>query len=272
VQTVLFAPATRPDLVEKLPRSAPDVGVIDLEDAVPAAAKSAVRGTLTRLRASVRSAGAGQPPRLFVRVNGPRTPWFGDDLSAAIDAGFDGIVVPKVQCADDLVQVPAIDVIAGIETGAGVWHVGDALSHPRIVAAYFGAEDFATDIGAERTPDGREVLYARSRVVLCCRVRGIVPIDQAVIDIHDDAAFLADAAVGRSLGYDGKLCIHPRQVALARTAFAPSAEAIARARAIVAAYAKAAANGTSVAVVAGQMIDEPLAERARAVLRRAEPG
>ena len=271
VQTVLFAPATRPDLVEKLSRSAPDVGVIDLEDAVPAALKSSVRTSLPRLAARARAVDPGRL-RLFVRVNGPRTPWFGDDLKAVADSGFDGIVVPKMQQADDLAQVPDVDVIAGIETAVGVWHVDDVLGHAQIVAAYFGAEDFATDIGAERTEDGREVLYARSRVVLSCRVRGVVPIDQAVLNITDDASFLADATVGRSLGYEGKLCIHPRQVALVRTAFAPSNEAVARARAITAAYAQASAGGAGIAVVDGRMIDLPLVERARAVLRSAQTG
>jgi citrate lyase subunit beta/citryl-CoA lyase len=231
--------------------------------------KISVRHRLPRLRASVPLAGPGQQLRLFVRVNGPATPWFADDIRAALDSGFDGIVVPKLQRADDLADLPELDVMAGIETGIGVSEVDGVLSHPKIVAAYFGAEDFATDIGAERTKEGHEVLYARSRVVLSCRVHQVVPIDQAVLDVTDDDAFLADAAVGRSLGYDGKLCLHPRQVSLVRTAFAPSASAIAWARAVIAAYDEAAANGAGVALVAGAMIDLPLVKRARAVLWRA---
>jgi citrate lyase subunit beta / citryl-CoA lyase len=270
MQAVLFAPATRPDLVAKLFRSSPDVGVIDLEDAVPPQSKSSVRSTLPQLHDSIPLDDPGQQPRLFVRVNGPRTPWFADDLKAVLDSGFDGIVVPKMQHPDDLADVQALDVIAGIETGIGVSEVDHALSHPRVVAAYFGAEDFATDIGAERTAEGQEVLYARSRVVLSCRVHRVVPIDQAVVDVTDDAAFLADARVGRSLGYDGKLCIHPRQVSLVRKAFAPSSSVVARAIAIIAAYDEAAANGTGVALVDGTMIDLPLVQRARAVLRRAQ--
>ena len=118
----------------------------------------------------------------------------------------------------------------------------------RLHALAFGAEDFISDIGGRRTPEGREVLYARSRVVLAAKAAGLAALDQVVIDIRDDERFRRDAVEGRSLGYTGKMCLLPRQVALANEIFTPDRDEIDWSRRLVAAgltRAGAAPEGTT---------------------------
>jgi len=119
-----------------------------------------------------------------------------------------------------------------------------------------------------RTAGGTEVLYARSRVALAARLTGTVAVDQVVTAFGDDDAFVADAEQGRALGYRGKLCIHPAQVALAHRVFSPSEEELDRARRLLTAYERAVDEGRAAIAFEGQMVDEPLARQARAMLQR----
>jgi citrate lyase subunit beta/citryl-CoA lyase len=137
---------------------------------------------------------------------------------------------------------------------------------PPIRWCYFGAEDFVADMGGVRTPENLEVVYARSRVVLAARVSDVRAIDQIVADFRDDAGYLTEAHTARALGYGGKLCIHPAQVSLAHEVFTPSGEQVDRARRLLAAYAEAAARGEATLVFEGEMVDEPMARRARSLL------
>jgi citrate lyase subunit beta/citryl-CoA lyase len=139
-----------------------------------------------------------------------------------------------------------------------------------VTAAYFGAEDFVTDVGGVRTPGNAEVAHARAMVVLAARLAGVPSVDIVVTDFADHDRFRREAAEARALGCAGKLCIHPRQVPLAHEAFVPSAEEVERARRLLAAYEEAAARGTAAIAFEGQMVDEPLAARARAVLAAAD--
>ena len=157
-------------------------------------------------------------------------------------------------------------MLAGIETAAGVAGAGSVLEHSGVAFGYFGAEDFITDMGGVRTDDGLEVLYARSQVALAARLAGVPVLDQVVTAFGDDERFLADAAIGRSIGYSGKLCIPPTQVPLANHCFSPSAEEKERARALLTVWDEAQARGEASVAFEGQMIDEPLARRARNLL------
>jgi citrate lyase subunit beta/citryl-CoA lyase len=145
------------------------------------------------------------------------------------------------------------------------------LLHPPVAVAYFGAEDFIADMGGVRTAAGTEVLYARSRVALAARLAGVLAVDQVVTRLDAEDHFLADAALGRAIGYRGKLCIHPAQVTLANRAFSSSPEELERARRLLAAYDDAVARGEAAIAFEGQMVDEPLARHARAVLAAAAP-
>jgi citrate lyase subunit beta/citryl-CoA lyase len=183
------------------------------------------------------------------------------------------VVLPKVERPSDVPELrrtlatlglgPVL-VLAGLETAAGV---ADArlLAASGPDAVYFGAEDYIADLGGRRTTDGAEVLFARSTVCLAARLAGIPALDQVVVEVRDDDRFLHDAQLGRSLGYTGKLCVHPAQVALAHRVFSPSPEELAHARAVL----EAGAGG--VGVVDGHMIDEVHVRLARQVLERADP-
>jgi citrate lyase subunit beta/citryl-CoA lyase len=217
--------------------------------------------------------------RLFVRINEPHSPHIEADLRAALSADIDGVVVPKIERAEDLQRIGAaltaarhrrpLAIIGGIESILGAVNVfALAGCEPRLCAIYFGAEDFITDMGGRRTEQGMEVLYARSRTVLAAKAAGIDAIDQAVIEIRDDARFRADGTQARDLGYGGKICLLPRQVELANELFAPTAAEIDRSRRLL-----AAAAGQGVIEFEGRMIDGPLLKRAQGIVDLAEkPG
>jgi citrate lyase subunit beta/citryl-CoA lyase len=275
IRSLFFAPANRPDLVAKFPRILADCYVIDLEDGTPPAAKLAARQALPQLVAVLRT--AARNLQIFVRVNAVDTDLHADDVRVSVSCTIDGIVLPKIEspsavraladALDSAGKPPAI--IGGIESLKGVMRADElAAVDGGLVALYFGAEDLASELQARRTPAGSEVLYARSRVVLAARAFGIEPIDQAVIEVREDDQFIADAKVGRDLGYGGKICLLPRQVALAHRAFSPSAEEISRAEKIVLRYEEAMRHGLGTIEVDGQMIDGPLLKRSQRTLTR----
>lgn len=277
IRSLLFAPANRPDLLAKMPRAGADCNVVDLEDGTPEPDKESARAALTD---SLRLVREGHPRgKVYIRVNAPRSAHFIDDVRAAVAAQPDGIVVPKLETPEDLAGViaasnasgRALPVLGGIESIHGVLNIHRLLAGaPAVHAVYFGAEDFASELGARRTPGGLEVLYARSRVLLAARAAGIVAIDQAVGEVRDDHRFRDDAAAGRDLGFHGKLCVTPRQVALAHEAFTPTEDEVAHARRMLAAYSEAAARGTGTVVVDGMLVEGPLVKRAEAVVALAD--
>lgn len=277
LRSLLFAPGNRGDVLAKLPRSGPDGVVLDLEDAVPAGAKAEARGVVATAAAELRD---GHPElAIFVRVNAVPTEWFAADVADAVVPGIAGVVVPKLETPEQVAAVAdALDsrglndltIVAGLETAAGVARAETVLEDTRIAVAYFGAEDYVADVGGVRTESSTEVLYARSRVALAARLTGTLAVDQVVTALRDEERFAADAAVGRSLGYRGKLCIHPDQVAWAHTAFSPTPEELDRARRLLAAYEEAVAAGEAAISFDGQMVDEPLARQARTILEAAD--
>jgi citrate lyase subunit beta / citryl-CoA lyase len=272
MRTMLFAGATRPDLVAKLHGSGPDAAIVDLEDAVPADSKAQARAALPELVASI---GAG--PRVFVRVNAPETGWFEDDLAAVAVLPVAGVVVAKTEALAQLERAREVlgeeaALVAGIESARGVAGAEEILGGGLPTAAYFGAEDYVADLGGRRSAGGEEALYARSRVALAARLGGVAAIDQVVIDFRDDALFRRDAESGRGIGYRGKLCIHPSQVPIANEVFGASAAELERARALLAAWEEAAARGVAAVEFEGSMIDGPALRMARDTLERGGGG
>jgi citrate lyase subunit beta/citryl-CoA lyase len=267
VRSLLFAGATRPDLVAKTGRSGPDAVAIDLEDAVPAAAKDEARAALPALVASV------EGPRVFVRVNGPETAWFEPDLAALAALPVAGVIVPKAESAADLERVwealgEVMEIVAGLESARGVANAEEILAASP-ASAYFGAEDYIADLGGRRTPAGDEVLFARSKVALAARLAGVPTLDQVVVDFRDEALFERDAEAGRAIGYRGKLCIHPAQVPIANRVFGAGAEEVERARAVLAAWEEGAARGIAAVEFDGAMVDGPALRMARDTIERA---
>jgi citrate lyase subunit beta/citryl-CoA lyase len=262
-RSVLFVPGNRPELAAKAPRSGPDAVVLDLEDAVPPAGKVEARAAVREAAASL----SGVVP-VWVRVNPPGTRWFTDD-AAALPAGLAAVVVPKLETADEVDQVTVAlhgrPVVAGIETVRGVADAREVLRSP-VVACYFGAEDYIADLGGVRTPRNVEVGWARQYVAVAARLAGVAALDMVTIDFRDGDRFSAEAREARTLGYAGKMCIHPGQVGLAHEAFRPTDDEIDWARRLLAAFD--AAGGDTISFE-GQMVDEPVAARARAILTAA---
>lgn len=262
-RSLFFVPGGRPDMIAKLPRFAPDIAVLDLEDAVAADQKETAR------EVALAALDALEPmpqTTVLVRVNPVGTPWFEPDVAAVAGSAAAGVVLAKVESRDQVEAVhhalrPGAVVVAGLETAVGVADARQLLNG--VTACYFGAEDYIADMGGRRTAAGLEVAYARSQVVLAARLTGAVPIDQAVVGFDDDARFMADAREGADLGYHGKICIHPRQVSLAHEAFTPTEDEVAHAHAVL----EAGASG--VGVLDGQMIDDVHVRTARAILKRA---
>ncbi len=269
IRSLLFAPAVRADLVRKLPATGADAVVIDCEDATPVAAKEQARINAAELVTEI-----GGDIAALIRINDIGTAWFVDDV-ASLPAGVAGIVLPKAHSTAgldvlaDALRHRGLDdvcVVVGLETALGVAEARLILSHPLVSAAYFGAEDFVADMGGVRTSGNLEVQYARSAVALAGRLASVPVIDQIVADFRDDERCRRECGEARALGYTGKLCIHPSQVAVANTAFTPSDDEIDRARRLIAAYETASAGGVAAIDFEGRMVDEPVANQARRVL------
>jgi citrate lyase subunit beta/citryl-CoA lyase len=277
LRSLLFAPASKPDVLRKMPRAEPDGVALDLEDAVPADGKADARAHSRAVGAEL--AAAHPNLAVYVRVNAVASEWFAADVAEGVAPEIAGVIVPKLESPEQLDAAAAaleraglghLHVLAGLESAMGVERAPELL-HPPVAVAYFGAEDFIADMGGVRTAAGSEVLYARSRVALAARLAGVLAVDQVVTQLDAEEHFLADAALGRAIGYRGKLCIHPAQVALANRSFSSSPEELERARRLLAAYDDAVARGEAAIAFEGQMVDEPLARHARAVLAAAGP-
>ncbi len=287
-RTFLFAPGNHQRRVEKAFTVGADAVILDLEDAVAVSEKPAAREAV--------ATALGQPRRCrgYARVNAPSTPFCYADLVAVIGKGSDGVVLPKVESAADLhaidwlmanlerehgVPVGSIDLIPIIETAVGMQRI-DRVVQARGLRPYegrwrvkrlaFGAADYASEVGLAPGLDEPELADARSRVVLASRAAGLEgPLDSPWFHLRETEAFARALERSRRCGFQGRLCIHPDQVKAANAAYAPSAEEVARAERIVAAFDAAEASGAAAIQVDGQMIDYPVAHRARAVLEAA---
>lgn len=283
IRSLFFAPANRHDLLAKFPRFPADCYVIDLEDGTPPGEKAAARARLDEAVAMLR--GLSLRGLIYIRVNEPASPHYLHDIAAACECDIDGIVLPKLERTEQLFPIVhtierveadtpgrrRIEIMGGIESMLGVIRAVElCAAHPRLRSVYFGAEDFASDVGARRTPAGDEVLYARSQVLLAARASGVLAIDQAVVEIRDDQRCRDDANKGRDLGYQGKICVVPRQVELCNEIFAPTADEVAHARALIAAYEDACARGLGTIDFKGKMIDGPLLKRAQSTVAVAQ--
>jgi citrate lyase subunit beta/citryl-CoA lyase len=259
---LLFVPADRPDRFGKALASGASGAILDLEDAVAPARKEHAR---EQVRAYLDA--AGDHTATAVRVNPPDTPDGRADL--AMLAGVRrpaAVVVPKVRDARDCAVVSDavgdLPQIVLIEAARGMAHCETIAEAAHVIALAFGPYDLAAELGGEPDPD--VLLPHRARMVVAARAAGRWAIDGPSREYGDPSIPARDAALARRLGFDGKLLIHPSQIAPVRDAFAPTPEQIAYARRVV----DAAAKG-SPAVVDGTMIDAPIEESAKRILRKA---
>ncbi|MEU8691128.1 CoA ester lyase [Streptomyces sp. NPDC048665] len=257
-RTLLFVPGDRPDRFAKAGTAGADLVIIDLEDAVAPADKEAAR--------TQASTWLARGNRAVVRVNPPGTPWHEADLATAAEHGCP-VMVPKAEQQETLTKITArtsgrCPLIPLVETALGIEHSPELCAAPGTVRAAFGNVDLAAQLGV--APDDHTALaYARSRLVLASVAMGAhPPIDGVTTAVRNPDALREDAAHARRLGFTGKLCVHPDQVAPAAAAFTPAADELRWARRVLEA-------GESVTTLDGQMIDRPVLERARSVLARA---
>ena len=262
-RSYLFVPADRPDRYAKALASGAGAVIVDLEDAVAPEAKASARESLLHWLSRATT-------QVLVRVNAAQTPWFADDLALCGHASVAGVVLPKAERRADLAHASAI--AAGrrlyplIETAAGFEAMRALASAPGVERLVFGSIDFQVDLGIAGDDDG--LLMFRSQMVLASRLAHVrAPVDGVTVAIDDEAALAADAARARRLGFGGKLCIHPKQVAVVERAFAPSEAERDWARRVIA--AAEGAKGAAVAVD-GRMVDKPVMLRARAILDDAD--
>ncbi len=258
--------------MRKAPGTGADVVVFDLEDAVVPerreAGREAVNGVLT-------DPDFDPNCEVCVRVTGETA---GADLDgvAAGTPRLDLVMLPKAESGDDVDALADelaergldVPVFALCETARGVLNAEGIADADATTALAFGAEDLSADIGANRTEEGTEVLYAREHVVLAASAARVDAVDTVFTDIEGTERLREECAFARDLGYDGKMAIHPAQVPVMNEAFSPSDDQVAWARRVLTAHA--ASEGEGVLRVDGEMIDAPLVARARNVLERAD--
>ena len=253
IQAPLFVPAARPERFAKAAASGTDGVILDLEDAVSVADKDSAR-------ASLRCDFTGLA--VMVRINGVGTPWHEADLRAARELPVAAVVLPKSEDPEAVATVVSVlegcPVIALIETARGLASARAIAALTGVERLAFGSIDFCADLGCAHSREA--LLPVRMEVVLASRLAGIAPpIDGVTVQLDDPATAYADAVHARELGMTGKLCIHPSQVGEVARAFAPTRAEIEWARRVL-------ASGDGAVLVDGQMVDEPVRLRARAIL------
>jgi citrate lyase beta subunit len=270
-RSLLFVPGAEERKLERAREAGADALILDLEDSVAAERKADAR----RLVAEMLRAKRFGDIEVAVRVNPPGTRYFEADLDAVIGAGGRRIMISKCESAE---QVGAIAEKAGsarllllVETPLGIV-AAPALAgaSASVEALCFGPADFSLAMGLVETDASRGIVYhARCSLVIAAKARAVAAIDSVFLSVKDDAAFRKDSELGLELGYDGKLCIHPRQVEIVNAVYTPSAEEVERARRIIDAFERASAEARGVLALDGMMIDAPLVAAQRKVLARA---
>jgi len=281
-RSLLFVPASSEKFFAKAKGSQADTLIFDLEDAVAPERKPAARETMKEI---LRDPGFARFERT-VRINALDTPYFLADVLAMVDAGADGLVVPKTNSVDGILFVDRLVALAEQRAGRAAGSVvllplieqpeaiGNAFAiaraTPRIAGIAFGHGDFSLAMGIKAAPSIEGVVFhARCQVVMAAKAAGITPIDNVFLDIPHVEGLIGETRQGKELGYEGKACIHPSQVEPVNTVYTPTLEEVTYARELVAAFEQAVAEGKGAVTFRGRMIDGPIADIERIVLERA---
>lgn len=276
-RSVLYMPGSNARALEKAREIAADALILDLEDAVAPEAKAAARDQVC---AAVKAGGYGRR-ELVIRTNGVDTPWFGEDLAAAVAADPDAILIPKVSTRETLQQIdatldglkaqPGLRVWAMIETPLAILQaetIARAARDPgsRLACFVLGTNDLAKETRARFVPGRAPMLPWLTSAILAARAYGIDILDGVYNDLKNEDGFKAECEQGRDLGFDGKTLIHPGQVATANAVFAPDAAELAQAQAIIAAFAQPENQGKGAIQLGGRMVELLHAEMAKRVV------
>lgn len=267
----LYLPGDQAKLMINAGLHGPDAVILDLEDSVSHSEKDAARCVVRNALLTVDFNGAER----MVRIN--QIPAGLEDLDYVVPYNVHVILIPKCESAehvtavderaDEILKERGIDgpvyLMPIVESALGCLRAYEiATASPNVVALTIGLEDYTADIGTQRTNEGRESFWARSQVVNAARAARVQPIDTVFSDVADSEGLLASVLEAKSLGFDGKGCIHPRQIEVIHRGFAPEAAEVDKARKIVLAFEKAEAGGLGVVSLGSKMIDPPVVKRA----------
>ena len=280
-RSMLFVPGANAAMISNTFIYKPDSIMFDLEDSVALAEKDTARMLVAH---------ALQHPlyrelETVVRVN-PLASEFGLlDLNAVVRAGTNIVRLPKTDSAQDIIDmdvaiteiekacgraVGSTQLLAAIESAQGILAVNDiAKASPRLMGIALGAEDYVRNMKTERSPDGIELLFARSSILHAARANGLMAFDTVYSDARNEEGFLREASLIKQLGFDGKSLINPNQIVLIHNLFAPTQKEVDHAERVIAAAEEAERNGSGVVSLNGKMVDSPIIERAKLVLQRA---
>lgn len=278
-RSLLFMPGNNVGNILNAAVFGADSVILDLEDAVAVTEKDSAR-ILTSHALMEMDFGTTE---IIVRINGLDTPFWRDDIDMIAPLRPGAVMPPKIHCADDVRAVsariseietrcglqpggirliPLIESARGIEAASAI-----ATADARVDALYLGAEDLALNLKARRTPDGEEILYSRSRLVLAARAAGIDALDTPFLNTQDGEGLREDAERARNLGFSGKAAIYPLQVGIINDVFSPSKAEYQRALEVLEVVRDAAANGKGISVYNGRIVDGPVITMAENTVR-----
>lgn len=279
LRSLLFLPGNNPNMLINGGCLGADGVIFDLEDAVAPAEKDAAR---ILVRNTMQYLELGNCQRI-VRINSVDTPYWQADLEVILPQKPDMILLPKTSTAEDALTadaymtqleqrlgldqtplMPLIETALGVESAHAI-----ASCCGRVKALFLGAEDLSADLQCKRTKEGREIEYARTRLVVAARAAGVEVYDTPFTDVNDDEGAAADAFTAKALGFSGKASISPRHVELINTAFSPTLEEIEYAYDVIDAIELAKRQGKGAISLRGKMIDAPIVNRARQTIAMA---
>ena len=266
VRSVLYIPASKERALEKAKGLACDAIIFDLEDAVAIDEKVPAR---TLLAETLPTADYGARLRI-VRVNGLDTTWGREDVLSVVDA--DAVLLPKVNSAADVDAIAALTTLpiwAMMETPLGILNAAEIAAHPRLEGMVMGTNDLAKDLNTRHRPDREPLLTSLQMCLLAARAHGVTIVDGVYNAFKDEAGLKVECDQGRDMGFEGKTLIHPAQLGVANTAFAPSEAEIDLSKRQIEAFEQAERDGQGVAVVDGKIVENLHIVTARATLAKA---
>jgi len=270
LRSVLYIPASKPRALDKAKTLPIDAIIFDLEDAVSQDEKIAARATLAE---ALSTGGYGQRLKI-VRVNGHDTQWGKDDVKAAVEMKPDALLIPKVSSPSDLDVVaklaPDVPLWAMMETPQGMLNAAAIATHPALEGMVMGTNDLAKELQTRFRPDRLPLVTGLGLCLLAAKAEELAIVDGVYNAFKDDDGLRIECEQGRDMGFDGKTLIHPAQIPIANSAFAPTADEISLARRQIEAFDQIQASGQGVAVVDGRIVENLHVATAREILAQAK--
>ncbi len=271
---MMFVPGNNPGMMQDAFIYGPDSIMLDLEDSVTMAEKDSARLLVYN---ALKTIDYGNT-EMVVRINPLNTPYGKKDIEAVVKAGVDVIRMPKTETAEEVVEVEReiekvekeigclgrTQIMAAIESALGIVNAyAIATASKRMMGIALGAEDYSANLKTQRTPGGAELLLARETIVVAARAAGIAALDTVYSNLNDMDTFRKEVELIKTLGFDGKSIINPRQIEIVNEVFTPSEKAIEKSKVILAAIKEAEQRGSGVIAVNGKMVDRPVVLRAQ---------